>query len=395
MSVKIHHGDCMEVMRGMADGSIDAVVTDPPYHLASIVKRFGGNNAAPAKSNGATGVYARSSSGFMKKSWDGGDIAFRPETWADTLRLLKPGGYLVAFASTRGYHRMACAIEDAGFIIHPMLGWIFGSGFPKAHKVELDGWEGWRYGLQSLKPALEPICLAQKPMEGTGTQNVAKYGTGAINIDGCRVGMDDADRERLTDWHGKYSGRDYAQNKIYGERADTGVSPPHAAGRWPANVCHDGSPEVLEAFAAFGERRSAGDYPSDSSTQNRIYGTRNGQQGHLYADTGTAARFFYCAKASREERDAGLEGLREVGAAEVTGRNTHPTVKPVALMQWLVRMITPPGGTVLDPFAGSGSTGIAAHREGFNAILIEREAEYVEIARRRLAGDSPLFSEVA
>jgi site-specific DNA-methyltransferase (adenine-specific) len=297
----------------------------------------------------------------MGKQWDGGDIAFRPELWAEVLRVLRPGGYMVAFASTRGYHRMVCAIEDAGFTIHPMLAWINGQGFPKAHKVN--------------DP---PICLAQKPFsEKTGTANVLKHGTGAINVDGCRVETGEnlnggayaaagADRDSYEDWRFKRTGG-----------AGEYVQP---AGRWPANVCHDGSDEVLEAFARFGER-NGGHHPAARGKGNISTSGHAGQVDLIerHADSGTAARFFYEAKASKAERGAG---------------NSHPTVKPLALMRWLCRLITAPGGTVLDPFLGSGSTAIAACQEGFSCIGIEREAEYMAIARARIAADAPLFAEV-
>ncbi len=548
MTVQLLEGDCLDILPTLAADSIESCVCDPPYHLQSIVKRYGGENAAPAKSNGATGVYARSSAGFMGQTWDGGDIAFRVELWAEVLRVLKPGGYMVAFASTRGYHRMVCAIEDAGFTIHPMLGWIFGSGFPKAHKVDDPEWTGWAYGLQSLKPALEPICLAQKPFsEKNGTANVLRHGTGAINVDGCRVGTVDA-TERPSGYI-NYAG---------GKKKLDGNSGGHAAGRWPANVLHDGSDEVLEAFAAsaaitdaqtvlpcyssagqeskswngtanFAERHSAPDQatlseglggsaaesmdvspceslkdgppPSDISERLTAAGIDNGarkavdesssslstdgfgkrqtdpsqmdlisiiaamtepttesktcsfsqqknttptinssengrEQNRTAASSGAAAsalsgspliasplagpgdirataslaqshtsksgsthatdsparffkecpltpdelRFMYHPKASKAERGVG---------------NTHPCVKPLSLMRWLCRLITPPGGTVLDPFLGSGSTAIAASQEGFHCIGIEREAEYMAIARARITADAPLFCEVA
>lgn len=500
--IHLHHGDCIDVMRGLPDASVDSVVTDPPYHLTSIVKRFGGENAAPAKSNGATGVYARSSAGFMNQTWDGGDIAFRVELWAEVCRVLKPGGHLVAFSGTRTYHRMACAIEDAGFEVRDQLSWIYGSGFPKSHNVgkqfdkarrrdyvqaalelgvSLPGrsvtdwteedhapgekwwrefkaalpaetwaaierkvigtavtgrsgwfvagegdvtapatelakqWDGWG---TALKPAHEPICLARRPLIGTVAVNVAAHGTGAINISGCLVETSEnlnggayaeqGNRSVSSSLHagggmnqpGKTTGRDYEQ----------------PAGRWPANVCHDGSDEVLEAFARFGEKTSGNlraEVQRGKFGQNGVYGTADGSgTGRDYvADTGTAARFFFCGKATREERDIGCESLIEkprfqggqAGGTSIptwsgkmpVSRNTHPTVKPLALMQWLCRLVTPPGGTILDPFLGSGSTAIAADREGFNCIGIESSAEYLEIARRRIHGDAPLFTELS
>ncbi len=177
--VTLHCGDCLDVLTALRDSSVDSVVCDPPYHLVSIVKRFGAKNAAKAKV-GKTGAYARASAGFMGKQWDGGDIAFRVELWTQVLRVLKPGGHLLAFSGTRTYHRMGCAIEDAGFDVRDQIGWAYGSGFPKSHNAG----HGWG---SALKPAWEPIVLARKQLIGTIAENVAEYGTGAINIDGCRV----------------------------------------------------------------------------------------------------------------------------------------------------------------------------------------------------------------
>lgn len=340
MAVRVEHGDCRKIMRSLAsEGALfDACVTDPPYHLTSIVKRFGATNAAPAKDR--DGLYRRASSGFMGKTWDGGDIAANPETWRFVYDLLKPGAHLLAFGGTRTYHRMVCAIEDAGFEIRDQMAWMYGSGFPKSHNAG----NGWG---TALKPAWEPICVARKPLIGTVAENVLQYGTGAINVDGCRVG---------TSKDVPASPRRAAQGAAYGDLSnaagDTSGFDPNV-GRWPANVVHDGSDEVLEAFAAFGEKG------------------------------GSPSRFFYCAKASKKDR-AGSK---------------HPTVKPIALMRYLCRLVTPPGGTVLDPFAGSGTTLQAAQEEGFHAIGIEREAEYVADIKRRLArstgADAPLFARVA
>lgn len=303
-------GDCLRALPTIK--GVDAVVTDPPYYLASIVKRFGSETSAPAKSGGATGVYGRASSGFMGQKWDGGDIAFRPETWRLVYDSMKPGAHLAAFSSTRTYHRMATAIEDAGFEVRDMVSWLYGSGFPKSLDVskaldkrgahDAKAWNGWG---TALKPACEPIVLARKPLIGTVAANVLEHGTGGINVDGCRV--------------------PYAPDK------KQAVS---AKGRWPANVVHDGSEQVI-------------------------------------AGLGSSARFFYHAKANAADR-AGSK---------------HPTVKPVALMRWLVRLITPPGGLVLDPFAGTGTTGEAARLEGMRAILIEIEPRYQDDIYRRLVDD--------
>lgn len=353
----LHHGDCREVIKTLADSSVDSVVTDPPYALVSIVKRFGGENAAPAKGD----VYARASAGFMGKQWDTGEVAFDPSFWADVMRVLKPGGHVVAFGGSRTYHRLACAIEDAGFEIRDQVQWIYGSGFPKSHNAG----NGWG---TALKPAHEPIVLARKPLIGTVAHNVLAYGTGAINVDACRVGFQsEADR-----WNPEHHRRGSSAHPMdWGKDEQRRESEP-ASGRWPANIIHDGSPEVEEAFAAFGEKDSR-----PAKTLNRRasigFGGTDTQQIGLpgsIKDTGTASRFFYCAKASKADRGDG---------------NTHPTVKPTELMRYLCRLVTPLGGTVLDPFMGSGSTGRGAILEGFSFIGIEREAEYLAIAERRIA----------
>jgi site-specific DNA-methyltransferase (adenine-specific) len=355
-------------MAEMPDNSVDAVVCDPPYHLTSIVERFGKEDAAPVRTpEGGTGAYARAARGFMGQTWDGGDVAFRLETWREVLRVLKPGGYLLAFSGSRTYHRMTCAIEDAGFEIRDQIMWVYGSGFPKSLDVsktidraagverevvgerktfkgqgraefdQLAGseatvvpvtvpatdaarqWSGWG---TALKPAHEPICMARKPLIGTVAANVLAHGTGAINVDGCRVGTESTVRPNgPIGFHGGGSG---------------GVGGSDA-GRWPANFIHDGSDEAT-------------------------------------AGLGEAARFFYCAKASRSDREDGLHGER----------CPHPTVKPTDLMRYLCRMVTPPGGTVLDPFMGSGSTGRGAVLEGFNFIGIEMNEDYLAIARARI-----------
>jgi site-specific DNA-methyltransferase (adenine-specific) len=363
--VILHCGDCLDALAAMPENSVDSVVCDPPYHLTSIVKRFGTEGAAEAKS-GATGAFKRASAGFMGKQWDGGDIAFQPSTWAAVLRVLKPGGYLLAFASTRGIWRMGVAIEDAGFINHPMFGWIFGSGFPKATRVKADGYEGFRYGGQASKPAIEPIYMGQKPFsEATGTANILRWGTGAVNIDGCRVGegvlrsTGNGQRER-SDGYGMQGG-------IIGGSE---------LGRWPANVIHDGSEEVLAAFDEFGVRTSGSwDGQRTKDKENAVYGKfGTDADAPTAGSSGSAARFFYSAKADAEDR---------LGSK-------HPTVKPLDLMQYLVRLVTPPGGTVLDCFAGTGTTGEAAFREGMKAILIEREPEYQDdIARRMELAQNP------
>lgn len=378
MTVTVHHGDSRDVLKGFADESIDSAVCDPPYALVSIGKRFGAENAAPAKS-GKTGAYARASAGFMGQRWDTGETSFDPDFWAEVLRVLKPGAHLIAFSGTRTYHRMVCAIEDAGFEIRDQIGWLYGSGFPKSHNQSGE-WEGWG---SALKPAWEPIVLARKPLIGTIAANLEAHGTGALNIDACRIGVGEGG-----DRKGEESAaRRYTDEGVTNFAPTPGPRGGDAKGRWPANVTHDGSEEVVAAFPETasgqmkaGTRRAAQDGPGSV-----CYGTYGGDatRADTPGDSGSAARFFYSAKADAADRCG----------------SKHPTVKPIDLMAYLCRLVTRPGGTVLDPFAGSGSTGMACLREGFDCILIEREAQYVADIHRRLqhveGADTPLFSNDA
>ena len=410
MSVAVHHSDMLAWLAAYDGPLFDSVVCDPPYHLTSIVKRFGKPGSAEAKV-GATGAYARAARDFMGKEWDGGDIAFRPETWRAVFDKMKPGSHLVAFSGTRTYHRMACAIEDAGFEIRDQLAWIYGSGFPKSHDVSkgmdkaagavrevvgtrkltgkarvlkggnyeggYDGrelttdysltapatpdalaWQGWG---TALKPAHEPICLARKPLsEKSIAANVLRWGTGAINVDACRVGV--REKPKITNpkrTSGTYGAIDSPGGKLL----------PDA--RWPANLLHDGSDEVLARFpdtgpATKGIQRAGGNpNPMD-------WGKPRGDAGVPFGHEdggGSAARYFYSAKAGPLDR---------LGSA-------HATVKPVDVMRWLCRLVTPPGGLVLDPFAGSGTTGIAAMAEGFDCEMVELEADHFADIERKLA----------
>ena len=362
--VVLHDGDCLEVLRTLADNSVDSVVTDPPYHFTSIVKRFGGDNAAPAK-HGTDGAFKRASSGFMGKQWDGGDIAFRVELWAEALRVLKPGSHMVAFSGTRTYHRMVCAIEDAGFEIRDQLAWVYGSGFPKSHNIG----NGWG---TALKPAWEPICLARKPLsEPTVAANVLRWGTGAINVGACRIGT--KERSAAYTSFGPCHGNKLGAAGTQEARRGTQGEPQEYIGRWPANLCHDGSEEVLARFPETGAASASlrglqhsGRHGGISDLGGNLKGGTNTVRG-VDDEGGSAARFFYTAKADGDDR---------LGSK-------HPTVKPLDLIQWLCRLITPPRGIILDCFAGTGTIGEAAYREGFDAILIEREAEYqADIARR-------------
>jgi DNA modification methylase len=360
MTMDLLHGDCLEVLRGMPDNSVDSVVTDPPYGLS-----------------------------FMGKRWDY-DVPSE-DVWRECLRVLKPGGYLLAFAGTRTQHRMAVRIEDAGFEIRDMIAWVYGSGFPKSHNLR-DEWQGWG---TALKPALEPITVARKPLVGTVAANVLQWGTGAINVDGCRV-----EAEKATGWGGNPS------NGYCGGLNSVEPARP-IQGRWPANLIHDGSDEVVGLFP---DSKSTGGV-NGGKLGERIYGkfqneTLGANSGGL-GDSGSAARFFYCAKASKRDRDEGCEGLETRASSSMPGRrdpddaewntgndvtdrfvtqrrNHHPTVKPTDLMRYLCRLVTPPNGIVLDPFMGSGSTGKAAALEGFQFIGIERDAEYLAIAKARI-----------
>ena len=364
----VHEGDCVALANEGREHAFDAIVCDPPYDLVSITKRFGKNGSAPAKF-GSDGRFQRLSGGFMGQKWDSTGVAFKPETWAALLRVVKPGAHLIAFGGTRTYHRMACAVEDAGWEIRDALVWLQGQGFPKSHN--LDGaWEGWG---TALKPAWESIVLARAPLsEPTIAANVLKWGTGAINVDGCRIEANGRPlREKLAD---------LPSTGIYGEGLNgsraVGVT---SQGRWPANVVLDEhaamllDEEVGERTSGTGavKRSSASGYrPNALGTESRTVGT----EMICYGDTGGVSRFFYTSKASASERKL-PDGTR----------HNHPTTKPLSLMRWLVRLVTPPNGIVLDPFCGSGSTGVAALQEGFRFVGIDMTPEYCEIARKRLA----------
>lgn len=374
--MRIQQGDCRALMAELPEASVDAIVTDPPYDLTA--GRKGGTGQASYNPKTPAGRARIGAGGFMGQKWDATGVAFDPDTWRQALRVLKPGGHLVAFGATRTSHRMVCAIEDAGFEIRDGLGWLYGTGFPKAtDKAKIpDAWRGWN---TALKPAMEPICLARKPMEGTLAENLAKWGAGAMFIDGCRIDHD----EDSAAWVARYGNQPgYRQGAVpFGSIGkSTGGSP---LGRWPANLLHDGSDEVLQVFPA--EAGAAAPvYRGNGDKFRTTYGAFKSdvdERGSTFqGDSGSAARFFYCPKAS----------IRDRGDA-----NAHPTVKPTDLMRWLCRLVTPPGGTVLDPFLGSGSTLKAAELEGFDAIGMELDPGYIEIARGRIGSDAPLFAEVA
>ncbi len=363
--MRILQGDCREVLKTLPDCSVDSIVTDPPYHLTTGKK--GGTGPASASDKTPHGR-ARVTTGFMGMTWDGGDVAQDPAMWAECLRVLKPGGYLLAFSGTRTYHRMAVAIEDAGFEVRDQIGWLYGSGFPKSHNGE--------WGGTALKPAWEPICMARKALAGTVEANWRTHGTGALNIDGCRILVEGEDRPPITG-----RGAIPARQSVDTPREPAPVAQPHELGRWPANLIHDGSDEVVGAFPVTGPsnvRRPTGEAIYGGNSLNSTVTSDTTVRG-VSDNGGSAARFFYCAKASNRDRGEG---------------NSHPTVKPTDLMRYLCRLVTPAGGVVLDPFMGSGSTLKAAELEGFSGIGIELSPEYIAIAKRRIAGDAPLFADV-
>lgn len=326
----VYYGDCRQIIKTIPDNSVDSIVTDPPYEL-----------------------------GFMGKKWDGTGIAYDVDMWKECLRALKPGGHLLSFGGTRTHHRMTCAIEDAGFEIRDSIAWLYGQGFPKSKNLG----NGWG---TALKPAHEPVCVARKPLiEKTVVANALEWGTGGLNIDGCRI-----ETNELTP-------RKNNNTKTLLEKGFEGtpkVINPSPLGRFPANV-------MLDEFAAklldeqSGVTKSVGGKGGTSGLIDNpnIYGTfsgdNKGSSAGGFGDVGGASRFFYIAKASKKDRGEG---------------NTHPTVKPTSLMQELCRLVTPPNGTVLDPFAGSGTTLLSADRENFNFIGIENDKDSINIIKSRL-----------
>lgn len=423
--ITLYPGDNRQSLRRLLKKGVrvHAVACDPPYGLVSVQKRFGKAGSAPARTERNDGSFARLSGGFMGKTWDATGIERDPEFWKLIYDILLPGGYVFAFSGSRTGHWQACAMELAGFIMHPMHGWCFGSGFPKAHAAdkaidkllgveggfladgapvkrmipgadqhkqgweknngreyqpdqyvpgspEAEEWEGWAYGTQAQKPALEPIYLGQKPFsEKTGAANLLKHGVGAVNIDGCRVPT----AEVITIGRRGHSG----DNGIYGND-DRAWERDHNAGRHPANLILDGSPEVVAMFPAkAGAAAPVRGIESSQSTKN-AYGSFDRVPGAFHGDDGSAARFFHHFPPDADP----LFYHPKAGKLDRAG-SKHPTVKPIALMQYLIRHITPKGGTVLDPFAGSGTTGEAALREGFDCILMEAEPEYIEFLEQR------------
>ena len=393
MTWRVELGDCLAVMRTLPEASVDAVVTDPPYGIGFMGHEWDQPAAAPAGHRSSTPrslARVGSSAAVHAGSYDLAPAALRAfqewtSAWAtEVLRVLKPGGHLVSFASTRTNHRHVCGIEDGGFEIRDSLCWLFGEGFPKSHNLTGD-WEGWG---SALKPAHEPIALARAPLAVRAMRdNVAEHGVGALHVAACRID----------------SGTRATRLPTPGSRAS--VATVTDAGRWPANVLVD-----EEAAAAIDEQSGvllSGANPTRRSADKfaGVYGDFRGREECIPArgqDAGGASRFFYCAKASRGERDAGLTdveateketwssgdanpGAFQSGGTRALARNAHPTVKPIALMRWLGRLVARTGAVVLDPFTGSGTTGIAAVLEGCDFIGIEREASYASIARGRIA----------
>lgn len=391
----IRNGDCLDVMREMEAGTVDAIVTDPPYGLAFMGAEWdsfggagGGRETVEERrrkmndylgSNAVVPAFASSHGRRVTRAEMVGFQEGMTPAFAEALRVAKPGAHLLCFGGTRTFHRMACAIEDSGWEIRDTIMWVYGSGFPKSMDVgkKLPEWEGWG---TCLKPAWEPIIVARKPLDGTVAHNVMEYGTGAINIDGCRVPTED----NLNGGAYSKNGNRTSLNGDSRTMAGMGMFAPEKtasgeytqpSGRFPANLVHDGSDDVLELFPESNGQQAPlrGTEPSRTG-DNGIYG-RYGQRSEFIprGDGGSAARFFYCAKASKSDRGEG---------------NDHPTVKPTALMQWLVRLVCPVGGLVLDPFCGSGTTGVACLREGMEFVGIERDERYAEIATRRLDEES-------
>jgi len=351
MTYQILKGNSLDLLPTLADNSIDAIVTDPPYEL-----------------------------GFMGKTWDNSGIAYSLELWQQCLRVLKPGGHLLAFSGSRTYHRMVVSIEDAGFEIRDMISWISNKTFPKSLNIgkaidkiadaNTNKWQGWGTG---LKPTVEPIVMARKPVEGTVANNVLTYGTGGLNIDASRIAA--SDQEQLSKfWDRNQSeSKDGAVGYVAQKNIDLRDYKP-VDGRWPANLILDEQAAELvdkqsgDVRLAVGPKVKIGSFDFKPGQESKGSKMIQGKEVK-----GGASRFFYVARASKPDRNEGLEDA-----------NNHPTVKPTELMRYLVKLITPPGGTVLDPFTGSGSTGKAAILEGFDFIGIELTEDYWPIIEGRL-----------
>ena len=361
---ELFNSDCLAKVKELEDNSVDSIVTDPPYFLS-----------------------------FMGKDWDKleGNIAANVEFWKEILRVLKPGGHLLAFGHSRTHHRLYVAIEDAGFEIRDTIMWIYSQGFPKSSNLG-DGWG------TALKPAHEPICVARKPFKGSAKANHNKYGTGGLNIDECRIGTEPVPINKLASWSGfgQEVRPDYEQEI-------------NSSGRWPSNIILD--EEAGEILDKQNKVKKAGkSVITKHKRQARGFFREtyvNGEHSHSkgevvnYHDGGGASRFFYCPKVSKKERNAGCDELedkvrhrvnsggleKDPKFAPVIQKNNHPCLKPKALMAYLIKLVTPEGGTILDPFMGSGSTGVAAKENGFSFIGIEKDEGYFQIAKARIGED--------
>jgi len=428
MTYQILLGNNLDILPTLPDNSVDSIVTDPPYEL-----------------------------GFMGKKWDSSGIAYSVDLWQQCLRVLKPGGHLLSFGGTRTWHRVAVGIEDAGFEIRDSMAWLYGSGFPKSLDVskaidkqagaerevigrnpnsreqaikeenlyelgtvgktayetapstpEAKQWQGWG---TALKPALEPIVVARKPIEGTVAANVLKWGTGGLNIDGSRIAGSIQSVPQPNTKGGVFSG----------EQGRIGIMSNNTQGRWPANIILDPyTAELLDEQS--GQSTSRAGKSRTSNNDPTVFTSALNRTGQEHNDSGGASRFFYVAKASKRDRNEGLDELEEKTGSYMTGRkegsaglvmtkadgttfenpyagksgaakNFHPTVKPTTLMEYLIKLVTPPGGVVLDPFTGSGSTGKAAILQGFDFIGIEMTEEYLPIIEGRPKHAEALVAE--
>lgn len=416
-SYQILIGDCLDLMRQMPNNSVDSVVTDPPYGIRFMGKSWDGqdieNRAAYRASMPSRDEACTEKGGHRSIAAEAGKYDLTPNgmrafqafslEWAsEAFRVLKPGGHLLSFASPRTYHHMACGIEMAGFEIRDQIMWVFGSGFPKSHNLK-GNHVGWG---TALKPGHEPICMARKPLIGTVAANMAEHGVGAINIDACRITADD-DVDLAKNWDRQTTvdirGGNYGNGKS-GAIALTATA--STLGRWPANLIHDGSSDVVALFPANAGASAPvlGTEPTANGFSGSVkYSGMMGRvQGAFHGDTGSAARFFYVPKATRRDRNEGMTDpgpqfrhgttLRDVESTPTVG-NIHPTVKPTDLMAYLLRLVTPPGGTTLDPFMGSGSTGKAAMRERINFIGCELSEEYAAIATARIQHEQYAITE--
>ena len=366
---QVVRGDCRSVLRELRDECVDSFPCDPPYGI-----------------------------GFMSSGWD--YAVPGPEYWAECLRVAKPGAHLAAFGGTKTSHRLACAIEDAGWELRDTLYWLQGEGMPKGPSTSRQGMDG---RATCLKPAVEPIVLARKPFRGSVLGNLARYGTGALWIDACRIPTGTVDFEKLRRGVEAIRRRGGVRGNSWANDSDlSGANPANPLGRWPANVILD-SDVAAELDALVGDRpgMSGGGQHAASGADSGMFGAVDGNVSHIRADSGGPSKYFYVPKAKPNEREAGLDDFpwRRIGDGRAVAadtphqrgkklrKNPHPTVKPISLMEWVVKLITPPGGLAVDPFCGSGSTGCAAVSLGYRflGIDLDRENFYCDIARARIA----------